>query len=134
MSQFTSNLIVELVKKKTWRLAEGFEYHVGDYPSDEIIKVPVGFITDFASVPLLFWPLIPPVGVHGKAAVIHDYCYATACYSREKSDKIFLEAMEVLGVKKWRRLIMYWTVSMFGGWAWHNHRRRELLEKEKENK
>lgn len=129
MSQFTSRLIVELITENTWKLIEGFEYHVDIFPSDEIISVPSGFITDFASVPRIFWSIIPPFGVHGKAAVVHDYCYTTACYSKEKSDLIFLEAMKVLKVKKWKRNVMYLAVDLFGGWAWRKHRKKELLKK-----
>ncbi len=128
MSQFTSRLIVEPIGEKTWKLLEGFEYHVGTYPSDEIIKVPSGFITDFVSVPKIFWSIIPPIGKYGKAAVIHDYCYATACYSKWKSDKIFLEGMEVLKVKRWKRNIMFGSVVLFGYWAWY---KRRWLQKNK---
>ena len=126
MSQFTSKLNVEQIDKKYWILTEGFEYHVGEYPSNEIITVPVGFITDFASIPKIFWPIIDPIGKHGKAAVIHDYCYATACYSRLKSDAIFSEGMKVLDVEEWKREVMYGGVVVFGWWAWHKHRRRNI--------
>ena len=123
MSQFTTKLVIEkLGNTKYYISLEGFEYHVGDYPSDEIITVPKGFITDFASVPdCLHW-ILPPNGKYGKAAVIHDYCYFSACYSKLKSDKIFLEGMEVLGVAKWKRDIMYYAVVLFGWYGWHQAR------------
>jgi len=130
MSQFTSKLIVEPIGNGFWELQVGFEYHVGEYPSDEIITVPKGFITDFASVPKIFWPIINPVGEHGKAAVIHDYCYATACYNKSRSDKIFLEGMEVLEVEKWKRETMYHVVVWFGWFAWYKHRRIESQNKQ----
>ena len=76
MSQFTTELVVEQIgDSKYYRLLEGFEYHVGEYPSNEVIVVPKGFITDFASSPKILWPILPPRGEYGKAAVIHDYCY-----------------------------------------------------------
>lgn len=123
MSQFTTELIVEQIgSSKYYRLLEGFEYHVGDFPSNEIIIVPAGFITDFASTPVFLHPILPPRGKYGKAAVIHDYCYETACYSKLDSDKIFLEGMEVLGVSKPVRIIMYHGVVIFGWWSWYSHR------------
>ena len=64
MSQFTTELIIKPIDGKYWELLEGFEYHVGTYPSIEIITVPPGFITDFASVPRIFWPIIAPRGKH----------------------------------------------------------------------
>jgi len=124
MSQFTTKLIVEPIGKGFWELQAGFEYHVGEYPSDEIIVVPKGFITNFASIPRIFWPILDPVGEHGKAAVIHDYCYATACYSKSRSDEIFLEGMEVLNVEQWKREVMYKAVVYFGWWAWSKHRKK----------
>ena len=122
MSQFTTELVVEQIDNRYWKLLEGFEYHVGTYPSDEIIKVPAGFITDFASVPKLFHDIIKPIGKHGKAAVIHDYCYATAIYGKFKSDCIFLEAMNVLGVEPWKRRVMFNAVLFFGFYAWIKRR------------
>lgn len=123
MSQFTTELVVEQIgNSKFYRLLESFEYHIGSYPSNEIILVPAGFITDFASTPPFLRWLIPPQGKYGKACVIHDYCYATACYSKLKSDKIFLEGMEVLGVSQWKREMMYNGVVVFGWWAWYKHR------------
>jgi len=129
MTQFTTRLSVEPIGDNLWKLLESFEYHVGKYPSDEVIKVPEGFITDFVSIPRIFWVIIPPVGIYGKAAVIHDYCYRTACYQRLKSDKIFLEGMKVLKVKRWKRNVMYWAVATFGWLAWYNHRRRDHNKK-----
>lgn len=129
MSQFTTKLKVEPIGRNKWILQEGFEYHVGHLGSDERIVVPAGFVTDFASVPRIFWPIIDPVGKHGKAAVVHDYCYATACYKRLRSDEIFLEGMEVLKVKRWKRKVMYWSVVLFGWGAWNKHRRKENKNK-----
>jgi len=125
MSKFTSELNVTPLGNNKWKVNDEFEYHVGCYPSNEIINVPIGFITDFASIPRILWTIIDPVGKHGKAAVIHDYCYATACYSRKRSDEIFLEAMEVLKVEEWKRKVMFYSVSYFGWFAWNKHRKRE---------
>ena len=50
MSQFTTKLNVEPIGNNKWILIEGFEYHVGCYPSDEIITVSKGFITVIIAV------------------------------------------------------------------------------------
>lgn len=123
MSQFTKPFIGELVGRNLWKVYEEFEYHVGSYPSDEIIVVPKGFITNFASVPRIFWSLISPIDEHGKAAVIHDYCYCVGSYSRKRSDKIFREGLQVLNVKPWKVFCMYWAVRLFAWFAWFNARR-----------
>jgi len=44
--------------------------------------------------------------------------------NRKTSDRIFLEAMEVLGIPKWKRYLFYYTVRLFGWWYWY---RRESL-------
>ena len=123
MSQFTTPFIGELVGKNLWKVREPFEYHVGSYPSIEIIKVPIGFRTDFASVPRIFWAIISPVDKHGKAAVLHDYLYAEGLYKRKRCDEIFLEAMDVLGVNDTKKYIMYYMVRLFGWYAWWKCRR-----------
>ena len=37
--------------------------------------IPAGFVTDFASVPRLLWPLIPSMGAYWYAALVHDWLY-----------------------------------------------------------
>lgn len=118
MTQFTTPLYVEFTGKERWILLEGFEYHVGCYPSDEIIKVPSGFDTDFASIPRIFWSILHPTGLYGKAAVIHDYTYRHRLYSRKKCDDIFLEGMKVLGVDSWKCFVIYWAVRLFAWYKW----------------
>ncbi len=125
MSQFTSNFKGELIGKNRWRNLEQFEYHVNEYPSEEIITVPEGFETDFASVPRIFWVFISPIDTHAKAAVIHDYCYYYGMYNRKRSDDIFLEGLKVLDVPKWKVWCIYNAVRIGSWYAWWNHRRRE---------
>lgn len=80
------------------------------------IHVPAGFVTDFASVPRALWPLLPPNGRYGKAAVIHDYLYRTyGAGSKIVADAIFYEAMKALGVNPIVRGVMYLAVHFFGG-------------------
>lgn len=120
MSSFTSPLKIEPANEEMtkWRLIEPFEFYI-DEPAGRIYyKVPVGFITDFASVPRIFWSILPPWGRYGKAAVLHDFLYKTKSVSREKADRIFLEAMKVLKVPAWKRYIMYWAVRLFGWIRW----------------
>lgn len=87
------------------------------------IRVPAGFVTDFASVPKL--PII--YAAFGNRAhhesVIHDWLFYTAITTRKISDKVFLEAMIVRGKSAWIRNGMYWGVRL-GSWkAWNDHRK-----------
>lgn len=115
MSSFTTPAQLEPLSNDTWKVLSEFDYCVGtvENPTD-IIKVPAGFITDLASIPRIFWNILPPFGEYTKASIIHDYMYTTHCRPKEVADKIFLEAMEVLGVASWRRNLMYYAVKYFG--------------------
>ena len=122
MSQFTTPLIVTPTDDGRWVLQEAFEYHVGHEDSDEVITVPAGFVTDFASIPKFLWSIFPPYHpTYGKAAVLHDHTYATQTYTRKRADQIFLEAMIVLLCRWWRRTIIYQSVRWFAGGAWKMH-------------
>ena len=89
---------------------------------DREIRVPAGFVTDYASVPIGLWNILPTVGKTDRAAIVHDFLYAVNGVSRGVADAVFAEALDVCGVAAWRRRIMYLGVRV-GGWkAWHRYR------------
>lgn len=135
MSQFTTPAVLEMLDNYKWRLVEPFEYYsnvrictldsslktlrVDCDPENSLfavryIDVPVGYITDLASVPRALWSIFPPHGRYAKAAIVHDFLYANAIGDKAFADDVFLEAMTVLDVPRWRRLLMYWAVRLFG--------------------
>ncbi|EDV0418050.1 DUF1353 domain-containing protein [Salmonella enterica subsp. enterica] len=113
MSRFTTPAILEMLGHYNWRVYKPFAFYLSDDESD-VIEVPAGFITDLATIPHIFWILLPPDGKYAKAAIIHDYMYATALRTKKEADKIFLDGMTVLGVPRWKRTIMYYAVRIFG--------------------
>ena len=122
MSSFTDKLhLIYYPKRNTWKTGRAFTYFVGEEYSEDKIVVPKGFETDLASVP---WPasmLIPKSGKYNQAAVLHDWLYNQQERPRAECDKIFLEAMEVVGVSLAKRRIMYRAVRWFGWIPWRNH-------------
>lgn len=78
------------------------------------VRVPIGFRTDFASVPKQLQWLYTPQGKYSRASVIHDYLYASAEMPRLEADIIFYQAMKADGVDFITRNIFYWTVRYFG--------------------
>lgn len=88
--------------------------------------VPVGFITDGASIPKIFWSWIgsPYTGHYRRAALIHDYLYFTQIARRSYADRIFLEAMKYLGVSFWKRRTMWFAVRSWGWIPWMRHKKR----------
>jgi hypothetical protein len=114
LNSFTTPADLRMLDRYRWELLADFEYHVGGYPSDEVIRVPAGTVTDLASVPRLLWVAFPPHGRYAKAAIVHDYLYANGIGTKGAADSIFLEAMVVLDVPRWRRRLVYLGVRLFG--------------------
>jgi len=122
MSQFTDALVVSpLADGKTWVIVRDFGYDVGAEDSGDHIGVAIGFQTDFASIPRLFWVILPKWGRYGNATVVHDWLYWTQTRPRREADAILLEAMGVVGVTSLVKYAMYWAVRRFGGLAWYRN-------------
>ena len=85
--------------------------------SGRVIYIPGEFETDFASIPWFFRLIFQPAtGKHRRAAVVHDWIYRTADqdFTKEEADLIFLEIMEMDGVSKVKRKMLYQAVKRFG--------------------
>jgi hypothetical protein len=118
MSSFTTPADLRMLDNYCFELLSPFEYHISEYPSENVVVVPIGTITDLASVPRILWAIFPPHGKWAKAAIIHDYLYSNAIGTKEYADKVFLEAMQTLNVPKTKRTLMYWAVRLFGRGAY----------------
>jgi len=120
MSEFTTALIVSpLADGKSWVLLQDLKYHIGSIDNCDCVVAAHGFVTDFASVPRIFWWIIPKWGKYGNAAVIHDWLYyRQTAKNRVESDQILYEAMGVLGVVPWKKNSIYYAVRLFGWIAW----------------
>jgi hypothetical protein len=82
------------------------------------VSVPVGFVTDFASIPRVFWTLLPPDGEYTYPAILHDYLYWRQATSRGDADLIFKLAMGEFGIKPAVVETIYAAVRLGGGTAW----------------
>lgn len=89
------------------------------------ICVPVGFVTDLASVPRLPFVYVLTGGTAKKAAVVHDYLYREQCCTRREADAVFSEAMKASGQPWWRRTLMWAGVRLFGWVPYRSHERRK---------
>lgn len=116
MGRFLNTLIIEdaLIKRKDRKRFEvymrPFEYVANNGFK---ISVPIGFKTDFASVPRLFRGVISTTGQFNGAAVVHDFCCESKIVSRKRADRIFLEAMKALDVSWLKRRAMYSGVRAY---------------------
>ena len=109
---------VRQVNSREWILLEDLEYHVGSPDSGDVILVPKGFVTDFASSPKWTWWLVPPFGRYSPASVLHDFLYRNHIKTKQESDNIMLEAMIVMDVPRWQRNLIHWSVRTFGNSSW----------------
>jgi len=82
------------------------------------VTVPLGFVTDFASIPRAFWSLLRPDGDYAYAAVIHDYLYWNQALSREQSDLIFKLAMQDFKIGAAEVTTIYAGVRAGGAGPW----------------
>lgn len=110
MSRFTEDVTVTnrlSGRVHRWKLEEPVSYRVVDADDSEVVTVPPGFHTDFASIPRPFWFWIAPWGRHGRAAIVHDFLYQLGAVtdpdtrtlrrpSKREADRIFRQAMAVL--------------------------------------
>ena len=116
MSKFLTSLQVERVPgKDRWITTAPLRYQ-SDTINGAIIEVPVGFETDFASVPRLPFVYLAVGGCGEEAATIHDYLYRYQAVSRSVADSIFYEALRECGISWVQARTMYLGVRAFG-WA-----------------
>lgn len=127
-SSFVTELNVSPIDGSRWRVKTQFTYERWCKGSRDRITVPIGFITDFASIPLwrlLFWWL-PMWAKYNKAPVLHDYLYHHGLLTRYWADQVFYEAMLVAFRKhKSGKVVAYleWLAVRLFGWVAYRRRK-----------
>lgn len=92
-AQLLTTMDVRKVGRKDWEFTAPMFLFVVLDGVEYLIRVPSGFVTDFASVPripLAFWLF---GGIGDYAAAVHDWLYTEAKYPRELCDDIFREIL-----------------------------------------
>ena len=123
MSAFIDPLCVTEISDSIFQVCD----HPFRYQSDiagRMFTVPVGFFTDFASVPRISIIYEMLGDTAHEPAVVHDWLYYSALVPRDIADKVLLEAMIVFGIPVWRRWPIYWGVRLGGWYAWNDHRKK----------
>ena len=120
----------EYIDGRKWKLDRNVSYKIHDgYFKGHVTTVRAGFVFDWASVPRVFWMLLPPSGLtgnpYGIAALIHDWIcrhkqiQGQPC-TRYDADYVFYEVMIYVGVKPWLAQLMFRCVRMAGVLPWYN--------------
>lgn len=88
-------------------------------PSGELIIVPAGYVTDFASVPSVASLVVERYGESIEAAIVHDWLYAVGEPDRRDwADAIFRFALGEQGVGMAERNVAHSGVRVGGGAAY----------------
>src|SRR3972149_76242 len=106
--EYKTKLQVEFAaphEKKQWVLIGIFVVVVNGVEHE----IPIGFWTDFASVPRLFWNLISPYEL-GYGPVPHDFGYFTGIETKEYWDSVFEACMIKDKIPSWKRIAAYQCV------------------------
>jgi hypothetical protein len=118
VSKFLLPLDLRYLDGHNWQVLDAFTF--GSVTLARTIEIPIGFVTDFASIPRVLWNVLPPTGQYGKAAVVHDFLYRTPrMATREEADNVLAEAMIDLGVGWFTRAIIFRGVRVGGGSSYH---------------
>ncbi len=122
MSKFLDTLCTNEISDSIFEVAiTPFRYESNI--AGRLFTVPVGFFTDFASVPRLGMVYALLGNYAHQPAVIHDWLYYSAIVSRKMADAVLFEAMGVINLSWWRRDLIFSGVRI-GGWhAWNEHRK-----------
>ncbi len=121
MAKFLDPLNVTEISDSVFAICD----HPFRYQSDlaGTITVPVGFYTDFASVPRL-GIIYAMLGDRAhEPAVVHDWLYYAAITTRKVADDVLFEAMTVMELSWWQKYPIWWGVRTGGWYAWNKHRK-----------
>jgi hypothetical protein len=87
------------------------------------IIVPVGFITDLASIPSALWWWESPHETTFAPAILHDYLYWQQTCSKDESDAVMYLAMEELGLNYAKKVLIYAGIrTPFAQSAWEKNK------------
>ncbi|GAB3803397.1 DUF1353 domain-containing protein [Spirosoma humi] len=113
------------VKSDRWRLERSITYETNSGK----VTVPRGYVTDFASVPMLLWGIFPPIGKSNRATILHDWWYDNRLFeetlgakeARRLADlELYHRLQEIEPDKKIRNLCMFLACRWFGKPWWDN--------------
>jgi hypothetical protein len=84
------------------------------------LEVPVGFITDLASVPGIAraFPDFDPTGLSRRPGVMHDWLYTVKPVTRDVADRFLREALIAEGEAQLVANAFYDAVHLFGESHW----------------
>lgn len=108
-----------------WLILRDYVFVIED--ANTAVRIPAGFVTDFASIPQALWSFgFSPNGRYSRAALIHDYLYWTQSCTREQADNLFLIAMKQSNVSPIDQRVVYLGVRAGGSFPWDANREEKV--------
>lgn len=101
-------------------MRENLEWRSDESPS-RTVTVPKGFVTDLASVPRIFWEILPPTARYSYPSVVHDYLYWFQPCDRHTADDVLKVAMHEMEVPEAQILAIHTALRLRGGVAWSSN-------------
>lgn len=100
----------------TWVVLGNMFYYVGQRDEKNWIQIPKGYRITGAKVPRFMRSWLKPCEQGGQAAILHNYLRETGKgkfdgirrkVTKKEADRIFLEAMRVVGIPLFKRWALY---------------------------
>ena len=126
-----------LFGKRKYSLYENFYYNLEGYH----IFIPARFITDFASIPRLFWPLLSPTGIMMIPGLLHDFYYRNNYFQviddngeitkvlmgkgRKYADKVFRQVGKEVNGMVIPNAVAWFALDICGWLPWRKYRKLE---------
>jgi len=104
-----------------WVLTSDYTYSFPD--TSLTVKIPKGFVTDFASIPDRLRPAFSEKSEKSNAAIVHDYLYWNQSCARKQADKIMERALADAGVGRIERGMIHSALRIGGRVAWMTNQR-----------
>lgn len=110
-------------KSSNYLVGEDYRVRLKVNGDEKVITVPMGMMTDLASVPALFRSFIGRVGPHLEAAIVHDFLYSAwqdfedmtpTKNMRKFSDEVMRVAMLSARVAGWKVFLIYKALRIGG--------------------
>jgi hypothetical protein len=107
-----NKIVVEFIPAKNWWSQAKWKLHESFVSSNDEVVVPIGFISDGASIPIMFRRWFSPTGKYFGAAIIHDFVLASTRDWRE-ANRQFANELSALGIGVIRKTALISTVKLY---------------------
>ena len=107
-----------LLSLDAWCVLRPLAYRTVD---GRLVVVPIGYVTDLASVPRLAWRIVPRDHAQARRpAVLHDYIYTHLIhrFTKAEADRIFHAALLEEGMAAPLAWLMWCAVRLGGRGNW----------------